>query len=41
MTETVPVQFQYTAQYSAHNKYSTDGTDRKILSGQPHPLHQL
>ena len=27
MTETVPVQFQYSAQYSAYNEYSTDGTD--------------
>ena len=26
MTEIVPVQFQYSAQYGAYNEYSTDGT---------------
>ena len=36
MTETVPVQFKYSAQYSAHNNYSTDGTDRNF--SQDHHL---
>ena len=38
MTETVPVQFQYSAQYSAHNEYSTDGTDRNFFQDH-HTLH--
>ena len=28
---TVPVQFQFSDQYSAHNKYSTDGTDENFF----------
>ena len=31
MTETVPVQFQYSAQYGAYNEYSTDGTARDFF----------
>ena len=28
MTEAVPVQFQYSAQYISYNEYHTDGTAR-------------
>ena len=31
MTETVPVQFQYSAQYSTHKEYSAGGTDRNFF----------
>ena len=31
MTKTVPVQFQYSAQTGAYNKYSTDGTARNFF----------
>ena len=31
MTETVPVQFQYSVQYGTHNEYCTDGTDKNFF----------
>ena len=37
-TETIPVQFQYSAQYSAHNVCSTDGTDGNFFQDH-HTLH--
>ena len=38
MTETVPVQFQYSAQYGAYNEYSIDGTAGDFFQDN-HTLH--
>ena len=38
MTETVPVQFQYSARYGAHNEYSTDGREGDFFQDL-HNLH--